>query len=285
MILLTGGTGQLGSAIRAVAERRGLHVIAPTHRELDVLVPELRLLRRSAPAAVIHCAAEADTRACHDDPAAAFAINAAGALNVARACADLDALMVLVSTDAVFDGRMRATPYTEEDVPHSPVMVYGVTKLAAEKLVARTCRSLVARVGWLFGDQPVRDRQLIGVLVRRAQAGQRVQVVSDKWGSPSFAPHVAAKVLDYVASGTQGVRHVANAGVTTRFEFAREVLLGLGYPDVEPVTSAAFPDRVVRPDYSGLATTYPDAALPPWQAAVGELVRGCRARKNPERTA
>ncbi|MEA2703252.1 MAG: dTDP-4-dehydrorhamnose reductase [Actinomycetota bacterium] len=142
------------------------------------------MLRAAAPTVVIHCAALADTRACHDDPARAFAVNAAGALHVARACADIDALMVLVSTDAVFDGRMRAKPYTEDDIPHSPVGVYGTTKLAAEHLIARTCRTLIARTGWLFCDDPLRDRKLLGVLVRRVEAGQRVEVVTDKWGLP-----------------------------------------------------------------------------------------------------
>jgi dTDP-4-dehydrorhamnose reductase len=278
VILLTGGAGQLGSAIRAAADRRGLDLIAPTRRELDILDPDLRMLRAAGPTVVIHCAALADTRACHDDPARAFAVNAAGALHVARACADIDALMVLVSTDAVFDGRMRAKPYTEDDIPHSPVGVYGTTKLAAEHLIARTCRTLIARTGWLFCDDPLRDRKLLGVLVRRVEAGQRVEVVTDKWGSPAFAPHVASKIVDYAAAGVEGVRHVVNRGVVTRYEFARYVFSGLGYPEVEPATFGAFPDRMARPDYSALASVHHDAALPHWRSAVDELVRGVRER-------
>lgn len=280
MILLTGGTGQLGSAIRAVAEKQGIELLAPSHQELNVLDPELRLLRGSRPVAVIHCAARTDNRACHDDPESAFAVNAVGALHVARACRDLDALMVLVSSDAVFDGRLRARPYTEEDIPHSPPSVYGATKLAAENVVIQTCRSLVVRVGWLFSEDPYRDPKLIGSLTRRAQAGKSVAVVSDKWGSPSFAPHVAQKLLSYSLDGLQGVRHIANAGVTTRYEFARVVLSGLGYVDVQPCTSRSFPDPVVRADYSGLATTYGDAVLPPWRAAVEEMLRGVRHRSS-----
>jgi dTDP-4-dehydrorhamnose reductase len=278
VILLTGGTGQLGSAVRAVAHQRGLDLVAPTHQELDILDPEARALRATAPAVVVHCAAQADTRVCHDDPATAFAVNAVAALHVARACAEVDALMVLVSTDAVFDGRMRDMPYTEQDSPHSPMSVYGATKLAAEHVTVATCRTLVVRVGWLFGDDPMCDRKLLGVLARRAQAGQRVQVVDDKWGSPAFAPHVAAKIVDYVTTGVEGVRHVVNGGVVTRYEFAREVLAGLGYPGVEPAPSSAFLDRVARPDYSGLASVHRDAALPHWRSAVDDLVHGVRAR-------
>jgi dTDP-4-dehydrorhamnose reductase len=276
MILLTGGTGQLGSAIRRAAGARGIDVVAPARRQLDVRDSGVRTLHALRPGVVIHCAAQTDSVACHEDPAGAFAINAAGALNVARACADVGAVMVLVSTDAVFDGTLRPSPYSEEDIPHSPVNVYGASKLAAEHLVVRTCAALVVRIGWLFTDDPWTDRKLVGVLVRRSQAGQRVRAVTDRWGSPSFAPHIAGRLLDYATTGVEGVRHLTNRGVTTRYSLTSRLLAALAFPAVEPATSDEFPDPVERPVYSGLTTRYADAILPEWQAAVDELAAALR---------
>jgi dTDP-4-dehydrorhamnose reductase len=283
-VLLTGGSGQLGSAIMTSAAARGFHILPPTRREFDVtqsvrtLRDNLRLLFGRRPAVVIHCAAVADWRCCHDDPEKALEVNALGALNVARLCEQLDVLMVYISTDAVFSGAPKEGGYTEVDIPTSPVSVYGATKLAGEHLVIQTCRNLIVRVGWLFSDSPASDKKFVGLILRQAAQGRAVQAVTDKLGSPSYAPHVAARILEFSTAQTDGVRHLANQGGTTRHDFAQRVLEVFGYGHgVVATTSDAFPDRVRRPNYSVLATNYTDTQLPTWQQAVEEL-----ATANPE---
>lgn len=254
-------------------------MLAPTHYEFDISrSPETlyRFVRDAGsqpPSVVIHCAAIADWRACHDEPRKALEVNALGALNVERLCVELDAHMVYISTDAVFAGTPRAGGYTEADAPTRPVSIYGATKLAGEHLVAQTCHSLIVRVGWLFSSNPATDKKFIGQVLERATRSQKVYAVTDRSGSPAYAPHVAAKIIDLAEQRTSGIRHVANRGTVTRYEFALHVLGMFGYGAcVRPATSEAFPDPVRRPDYSGLATTYADAQLPPWQQAIQELV-------------
>jgi len=107
-----------------------------------------------------------------------------------------------------------------------------------------------------------------------------VRAVTDRWGSPSFAPHVAGRILDYATTGVEGIRHLSNRGVTTRYGFTSRLLAALGFPPVEPATSDEFPDPVERPVYSGLTTRSADAILPEWEAAVDELA-ACVRRPSP----
>jgi dTDP-4-dehydrorhamnose reductase len=275
VLLLTGGSGQLGSAIQTAAIERRIPLSSPSHAELDILSPDLNVkISRISPNVVIHCAAQTNWRCCFDDPMRAFALNSVGALNVARACKEMSALMIYVSTDAVFSGTMRDSGFTERDSPGTPVSVYGVTKLAGEQLVSTTCKCLVVRVGWLFVANVTTDKKFVGAILRRARQHGEVCAVTDKWGSPSFAPHVASRIIDYGLQGLTGVRHLANDGVTNRFEFAVHILKHFGFGAiVRPATTNDFPDPVRRPDYAGLATNYPDANLPAWTQAVAELKR------------
>jgi dTDP-4-dehydrorhamnose reductase len=273
MILLTGGSGVLGASIREAAAALGVPVAAPSSAELDVRDTDAcdERGRTLGPRdAVVHCAAMTDWERCHEDPRGCFAVNAAGALNVARMAAASGAFLVHVSTDGVFDGRARERPYAESDRPGSPPSVYGVSKLAAEHLVAVTCRdALVVRLGWLFGPPPAEDAKFVGAIIRRAWAGQPLAAVSDKVGTLSYAPHAAEKIVRYAVGRTAGVRHLANEGVVSRLDVAR-FTLSLWAPGstIREAASDEFPSPVVRPDFSALATTFDDARLPHWQDAV-----------------
>ena len=114
----------------------------------------------------------------------------------------------------------------------------------------------------------------MGLILRQAARGDVVSAVIDKVGSPTFAPHVAGKILDMSLAQTEGIRHLVNAGAATRHAFAARVLDQFGYTDtVTPITSEAFPSLVRRPAYSALSTIHADAKLPPWQDAVDELAK------------
>jgi dTDP-4-dehydrorhamnose reductase len=198
-VLLTGGSGQLGSAIIRAAKSRGMHVVAPSSHGFGVTWPPAELhgvvasFLGAPPKVVVHCAAIADWRVCHDQPRVAMDVNAVGAFNVARLCERLAALMVYVSTDAVFPGTYREGVYTEEDTPTNPVSVYGISKLAGEHLVVQTCKNLIVRVGWLFSDRPATDKKFVGRILRQAAQGNPVSAVTDKVGSPAFARQAPAR--------------------------------------------------------------------------------------------
>ena len=158
-VAVLGGNGQLGTDVVAHLRQAGEEVAALTHADVELTdASSVRAaLRAAAPEVVVGCAAWHHLGQCEEDPQRAFAVNAAGALHVARAARELGAVVVYVSTDYVFDGAA-ARPYTEGACPR-PLSVYGASKLAGEHLTAAGCeRHYVVRVSgrrYVFAE-PVR---------------------------------------------------------------------------------------------------------------------------------
>ncbi len=274
-VLITGGSGVLGSAIRVEGNRIEVPVIAPLHHELDVTdFGRCRYwLRAFSPGDVlIHCAAMTDWKRCHDEPQACHSTNAVGAWNIAKAAKECDVMLIHVSTDAVFNGSLRNRGYNEDDQPSNPTSVYAISKLAAEHLVRETdCKVLIVRIGWLFGISPEKDQKFIGAILKQASAGLQIKAVDDKRGTLAYAPHVARRILEYALNQTQGIRHLANQGVVSRYDIAKKVLALWQYTNpLMKVSSCAFPSPIKRPDFSALCTVYPDAELPHWDEALEE---------------
>ena len=143
---------------------------------------------------VIHAAAMTDVDGCERDPEAAFAVNAAGAANVAAT----GARTLLLSTDYVFDGEA-ARAYAEDD-PTGPLSAYGRSKLEAERAVLQRPGNLVVRTSWVYGE----GRNFIRSILAAERAGKELRVVADQRGRPTWAGDLAAALADLVAAGTMG---------------------------------------------------------------------------------
>jgi dTDP-4-dehydrorhamnose reductase len=252
-ILITGGKGMLG---RALVERRpaAFTVLEVDVDELDVTSADAvrSCFRDFAPEAVIHCAAMTDVDGCETDPDAARRANVEGAAVVAAACAG-SVRMVYISTDFVFDGG-RTEPYREDDVAE-PLSVYGRTKLAGEQRVrALAANHAVVRTAWTFAPW---GRNFVLSILRAARERGRLRVVDDQVGSPTYAPDLAEALWRLVGTDEQGTFHLTNAGVVSRFDFAREIVTaaGLGHVPVEPIRSEELAQPAARPAYSALANT------------------------------
>jgi dTDP-4-dehydrorhamnose reductase len=278
-VAVVGASGQLGSSLCAVLEEGGLECEPLSHDRLEVADPDsvAEVLRAVRPDAVVNTAAFHRVDACEDDPQQAFAVNALGALYVARACREVGARCVYVSTDYVFDGA-RAEPYTEDDRPN-PLNVYGASKLAGEHLVLQTCPdALVVRVASLFGGRGARGKgtNFVLTVLDRAGRGETLRVVDDVRMSPTYTVDAARAVVQLVRRGASGVFHVVNEGACTWYELARTVVraAGLDVP-VEPVPQSAYPSRARRPANSALSAARLAAlglSLRPWPEAVAEYV-------------
>jgi dTDP-4-dehydrorhamnose reductase len=181
----------------------------------------------------------------------AFAINATGAGNLARACERAGARLVQVSTDYVFAGDA-TSPYAE-DAPLAPRSAYGRTKAAGEWAVRALCPdSLVVRTAWLYGEH---GGNFVKTMARLAGDHDTLDVVDDQEGQPTWTVDVADAILRLVeAEAPPGAYHATSSGSTTWFEFTRAIFTGLGLdPDrVRPTTTAAFPRPAPRPAYSVL---------------------------------
>jgi dTDP-4-dehydrorhamnose reductase len=280
-IAVIGANGQLGSDLVVACVGRGHEVIALTHEEIRVEDESSvrSVLLGSKPDAVLNSAASHNVPHCEQDPGKSFAVNALGALYVARTMQELGGTAVYYSTDYVFDGEAEV-PYAETAVP-GPVNVYGVTKLAGEHLTLAYCRKgIVARVSAIYGRVPCRAKggNFITTMVKAAAERPVVRVVDDEIVSPTPTEAVAERTLDLLDAGVSGLFHMAGNGQASWFDFARVIFdrLGLSTP-LEACSVTDFPSPVRRPLRSALVNAHLREAgfgpMPDWRAGVEEFLR------------
>jgi dTDP-4-dehydrorhamnose reductase len=283
-ILLIGGSGQLGTALRA--ELADAEISAPAHVAFDLVTDEPAALLDGARYDVaINCAAFHNVDTCEREPDKAFAANTLAVDGFARACAERDIAFMTISTDYVFDGTA-TRPYTETDAP-GPRTTYGVSKLGGELLARRSGRKhYVVRTSGVFGTVGTSSKgyTLIDKVLGQAERGEPTRMVADMRFSPSYAPHVARAIRGLIEAEAYGLHHVTNAGECSWFEFVQAAFAKAGFADakLEPVAYASFGNPVQRPMYSPLAnTTFAAlglAPLPRWDAALDEFL-AARSRR------
>jgi len=244
MIVITGPTGQLGTAFGHLLEGREVRCITEEELDFRYLDEIPRALAAIRPSLVINCAAYTAVDAAEEDVDTARLVNATAVGALARACDQLGARFVTFSTDYVFDGT-KAGGYVESD-PTNPQSVYGVTKLEGEQLALHDHPdALVVRTSWLLsGTHP----NFASTMIKLIRNGP-VQVVDDQRGRPTLADDLARVTLDAIDREASGVLHLANEGVTTWFGLAREIasIAGLDPERVTPCTTAEFPRPAPRP--------------------------------------
>ncbi len=280
-IAVIGSTGQLGSDVVQVLSESGKHEVTPlSHGEIDVADRQsvLTVLCRDRFDVVVNCAAFTRVDDCEDRPADALRVNAQGAYEVARACAQSGALCVFISTDYVFDGR-KGSPYREEDAP-APINVYGTSKLAGEFLVRQAARRwLILRIASAFGKSGSRGKggNFIEAILARARSGDAIRVVNDVWMSPSYTMDVAAILERFIEFDATGLYHAANLGRCTWFEFASEAVRMVGLDaEIEPVPCDHYPSKAKRPKNSSMTSVRLEETLGfaprPWPEALRDYL-------------
>ena len=272
-VLIFGSTGQLGTDLVRVLQNSGKFEVIPlTHEDADCTdaAAARKAVLHSRPQFVINSAAYVRVDDCEDHASEAFAVNAIGALNIARACAEIDALSVFISTDYVFDGKKNA-PYVESDRTN-PINVYGTSKLAGELLVRQTApRWLIVRVSSLFGKTGARDKggHFIETILAKAKKGETLKVVDDIRISPTYTRDAAESIVGLLQSGFTRIIHSANNGSCTWYQFAKAALDFCALTvDSTPVHSTEYPTPARRPKRSALATENLSQSIPDWQDAL-----------------
>jgi dTDP-4-dehydrorhamnose reductase len=268
-VLLTGAGGQLGRALQEALTNHA--VVAVSHPELDIgRLEEVRAeVRRHRPDIVLNAAAFTRVDEAESRPEAAYIANARGPRNLAVVTAEHQIPLLHFSTDYVFDGSA-ARPYHEFDPPN-PASVYGASKLAGEAAVRElNPRHYVVRTAWLYHVTGQNFLNTMRGLAERAE----VRVVSDQYGSPTYAPHLAVAVTRLLETGAYGTYHLAGQGQASWFEVACRLYEHLGIRTrVLPVPTAAFPRPASRPRYSVLTTLQdPAILLPPWEHGLAAYV-------------
>jgi dTDP-4-dehydrorhamnose reductase len=250
-ILLMGAKGMLGSDI--LRDWKSEEVIPADSGEADIreLQQVRALVDKTRPEWIVLTAAYTDVDGSEQNRDLAFAVNASGAENVARAASEFRARLFFVSTDYVFDGN--SSRAYEPDDPINPVNVYGASKAAGEKAVRKFATGwCIGRTSWMFGAHGASFPEKI---LRASESKPELAIVSDQVGSPTFTRDLAAAILKLLRRRAEGTVHVTNSGSCSWFEFAREVLrqAGRAAVGVRPVSSTEFPRPAKRPSYSILS--------------------------------
>jgi dTDP-4-dehydrorhamnose reductase len=319
-VAVTGAGGRLGSALRDVLGGSPFvtDLLAWDLPEHDLDDPESaeRLVGRERPDAVVHTAAWTDVDGCARDPQLAMRRNGTAAGEMAEACVRHGAALVTISTNEVFDGcRTDGRPYGPIDVAN-PANPYGAAKLAGEQATRAAFGATggdfagatlmpagrrdspipplaIVRTAWLFGP-PGSDFPLkILAAAERAHAeGRTLNLVSDEFGTPTYAPDLAAAIASLLAAAdgdgrriAGGIHHVVNGGSASRAEWAREVLrlAGVTVP-TRDVPMSTWPRPSTPPAWAVLEQTpLPGGPLRDWRAALAEYLTEQHPAQEPSR--
>jgi dTDP-4-dehydrorhamnose reductase len=285
--LVFGGTGMLGSAVAVEGRRRGWPTLALTRAQGEVTDGAAVLAMAAAfrPQLVVNCAAFTRVDDCEAHPEQAFAVNGAAVANLAAAARALDAQLLQVSTDYVFDGAADH-PY-REDAPTAPLSVYGASKLAGEHAALAHPRAAVVRTSWLFGPG---GANFAATIVKQLAAGRPLRVVRDQIGCPTYTPFLARALCDLAARSVTGVVHYRNREAVSWHGFASAIAdtwhraNGEPVPAIAGVPTTEFPRPATRPAYSVLDVGRFESAVgrpvEPWSAGLAEYLDLIRNRRH-----
>lgn len=270
--LITGRNGQLARAFIRKLEKSAIECIVPDEARLDITNPALvsEVVSGCKPDVIINCAAYNLVDKAEQDRDAAYAVNAIGPRNLARAAAEQKSLLVHFGSDYVFDGLKESGLYIESDATN-PLNEYGKSKLSGEEYVLNEHnRSLVLRLSWVFGEG---TQNFIHKLSEWARSNEYLKIACDEFSVPTSTETVVDMTLRALEQGVTGRYHMTNSGYCSRYEWAQLTLGLLGVKKfVRPVSMDAFHLPAKRPKFSAMSNSafgkLLNCEIPAWQEAV-----------------
>lgn len=298
-VFVTGVAGQLGHDVMNELAKRGYtgigsdlaqsyngiqdatYVTTAEYVSLDITDKEavMNTIRTVNPDVVVHCAAWTAVNLAEDEDkqAKVKAINVDGTQNIADACKEVDAKMVYISTDYVFDGQ-GTTPWAPDCKAYKPLNVYGQTKLGGELAVANTLsKYFIVRIAWVFG---LNGNNFIKTMLNVGKKYDTLKVVNDQIGTPTYTFDLARLLVDMLDTEKYGYYHATNeGGYISWYDFACEIFKQAGYTNtVLPVTTEEYGlSKAARPfnsrlDKSKLAENG-FTPLPTWKDALARYLK------------
>ncbi|MCI6666655.1 MAG: dTDP-4-dehydrorhamnose reductase [Romboutsia timonensis] len=298
-IFVTGVAGQLGHDVMNELASRGYvgvgtdlaesysgiqdgsYVITAEYVSLDITNSEavMNTIKAVNPDVVVHCAAwtAVDLAEDEDKQAKVKAINVDGTQNIADACKEVDAKMVYISTDYVFDGQ-GTKPWQPDCKDYKPLNVYGKTKLGGELAVSNTLsKYFIVRIAWVFGKN---GNNFIKTMLNVGKKFDTLRVVNDQIGTPTYTFDLARLLVDMIETDKYGYYHATNeGGYISWYDFAGEIFKQAGYTTkVNPVTTEEYGlSKAARPFNSRLDKSKlvenGFKLLPTWQDALARYLK------------
>lgn len=271
MILLTGGNGQLGTELRHLLDEQGLEYVSTDAGEMDITNASetMSFIKELEPDVIYHCAAYTAVDKAEDEGKELDEkINVDGTRNVAEAAKIVDATLIYISTDYVFDGTKKEGMYKTNDQTN-PQNEYGRTKLLGEQIVQEVMEKYyIIRTSWVFGQY---GHNFVFTMQKLAETRDTLTVVNDQFGRPTWT-RTLAEFMTFIIKkqATYGVYHLSNENSCSWYEFAKEILKDTNV-EVMPVDSSQFPQKAKRPQYSVMDLSKAEALgfeIPSWEKAL-----------------
>lgn len=281
-ILVTGVKGQLGyDCIKELNKRGYTNVKGIDIEDLDITdeTKVLEYIKEYKPDVVMHNAAYTAVDKAELNYDACYKVNALGPKYIAEACKEINAKMIYISTDYVFDGTKDG--YYEVDDKTNPISVYGKTKLEGENFVKSILdKYFIVRISWVFG---INGNNFIKTMLKLANVGKtELNVVNNQIGSPTYTADLAVLLCDMIETNKYGTYHATNEGVCSWYEFAKKIFeLSNINMKVNPVSTKEYLQMVTqqakRPMNSKMSKkSLEDAGfnrLPSWQDALERYLK------------
>jgi dTDP-4-dehydrorhamnose reductase len=270
-ILVTGANGQLGYDVVKELQKQNIECYGASRQDFDIVDFEAteKFITNYMPDAVIHCAAYTAVDKAEDEQGLCYLVNASATENIAEICRKINAPMLYISTDYVFDG-IKEGFYEVDDKPN-PINVYGKTKLLGEQAVQRILNKyFIVRISWVFGEH---GNNFVKTMLRLGKERKEINVVSDQYGSPTYTADLAPLLIEMIQTDRYGIYHVTNEGVCSWAEFAEEIFKIAGMDvKVNHITNTEYTTIAKRPLNSKLSKENLKAenfsVLPKWQEAI-----------------
>lgn len=246
-VLVTGSNGQLGKCLQDISkESMGINWIFKSSKELDITNEDsiTKVFNNNKIDYLVNCAAYTAVDKAESEPEKAFLVNAEGVKLLANACKEYNATLIHISTDFVFDGK-QSTPYIETDLPN-PINVYGASKLKGEQYVKEILEKyFIIRTSWVYSEH---GNNFVKTMLRLANEKDKISVVDDQIGSPTYACDLAKCIIHIIGVKSQeyGLYHFSNLGEISWYDFAKAIL--------EETNSKMTPDPIKTQEYATLAT-------------------------------
>lgn len=250
-VLVTGANGQLGYDVLKELKRQNIEYYGARRQDFDIVDFEAteNFITGYMPDVIIHCAAYTAVDKAEDEQGLCQLVNASATENIAEICKKINAKMLYISTDYVFDGTKNGF-YEVDDKPN-PINVYGKTKLIGEQVVQKILEKYyIVRISWVFGEH---GNNFVKTMLRLGRKYKELNVVADQYGSPTYTADLAPLLVDMIQTEKYGIYHATNEEVCTWAEFAEEIFKIAGMDvKVNYITAAEYPTRAKRPINSRL---------------------------------
>ncbi|NFF80813.1 dTDP-4-dehydrorhamnose reductase [Clostridium botulinum] len=271
MILVTGVNGQLGYDVIKELKKRNIECIGTIRKELDVTnYNEVsQYIEKLNPECVIHCAAYTAVDKAEAEEEICTKVNVYGTENIAKVCKIINAKMIYISSDYVFDGS-GDKPHEIDETPN-PVSVYGKSKYKGELEVKKYLEKyFIVRTSWVFGAN---GNNFVKTMLKLGKENEILNVVCDQIGSPTYTADLSVLLCDMVVSEKYGIYHATNGGICSWEKFAEEIMkLANLNCNINPILTSEYPTKTIRPLNSRLSrNSLLDNgfnALPSWKGAL-----------------